>query len=83
MFLFWGPIFRLGIEGKSQQSVNPVFLNYLFSRVIFARLFFFVPTLESGEGLCLRVCFGFFSFFIHEKLGVKNNCRKRLIDISY
>ena len=42
----------------------------------------FVPTIENGEELCIRVCFSF-CFVFHAKPGTINNDRTGLSDILY
>ena len=43
---------------------------------------FFVPTIENGEELWIRVCFSFF-FVFHAKSATTNNHQIGLSDISY
>ena len=44
---------------------------------------FFVPTIENGEELCIRMCFSFFSFVFHAKSATINNHQTGLSDLSF
>ena len=43
----------------------------------------FVPTIENGEKLCIRLCFRFFLFVFLAKSGTTKNNHTGLSDISY
>ena len=55
-----------------------IFIFFLHSGVFW----FFVPTIENGEELCIRVCFSCF-FFSHAKSATINNHRTGLSDTWY
>ena len=63
------------------------YLNWLKHRIGYCLMLqnFFVPTIENGEELCIRVCFGFFFtfYFFPRKISYQNNHRNVSSDISY